>query len=57
MKRNVVIWLELLCGVLDSIGLGGRHRLALFSAQLDQRWDTGIWVRSTYATDQYPTAS
>ncbi len=56
MKRNVVIWLELLCDGLDFVlgPIRQKHGLAALSARLDYRWGTGVWV--TDATDERPLA-
>lgn len=52
MKRNVVIWLELLCSLTHLPGVT-RHPFALWSWRLDRRWDTGVWAD---ATDERPLA-
>ena len=59
LKKAIVIALEKACGLLDQVPVPYRHegrlhlgggalgcywfRLAARSAQLDERWGTGVW--------------
>lgn len=52
MRRLIVTTLERLCTGLDYLGvdyLTRSHRLADWSADLDERWHTGVWTEATGA--------
>lgn len=50
MRRLIVKALLAACNITDTLGLDRithRHRLADWSADLDERWNTGVWEKAS----------